>query len=150
MVRRREKKSKYFRGSRTHGWGRVAQHRRSGRKGGRGFVGYHKHKWSWTVKYAPDWYGAYGFQRHPSLVLQYSTINIGALDEQLDHLVERGVASKNGDKYTVDLTQLGVNKLTGSGKVTRKIVVKVAKATRKAVERIKEAGGEVITLGEEN
>ncbi|MEZ0346548.1 MAG: uL15 family ribosomal protein [Infirmifilum sp.] len=150
MVRRREKKSKYFRGSRTCGWGRVAQHRRSGRKGGRGFVGFHKHKWSWAVKYAPDWYGAYGFKRHPSIMIHYSVLNVGLLDEQIDKLVEKGLATKEGDKYVVDLSRLGVNKLTGAGQVTKKIVVTVYKATEQAVEKIKSAGGEIIVSGEAN
>ncbi|AKG39258.1 MAG: uL15m family ribosomal protein [Infirmifilum sp.] len=150
MVRRKERKSKYFRGSRTHGWGRVAQHRRSGRKGGRGFVGYHKHKWSWTVKYAPDLYGSYGFKRHPSIVVQYATINVGVLDERLEKLVEAGLASKSGDKYFVDLSKLGINKLTGSGRISKKVVVTVAKATDKALQKIKEAGGDVLIPGDEN
>ncbi len=148
MVRRREKKSKYYRGSRTHGWGRVAQHRRSGRKGGRGRVGYHKHKWSWTVKYAPDWYGKHGFTRHPSLVVRYSTLNVGELDEKIDKLVELGLATKSEDGFYVDLALLGVNKLTGRGRVTKKIIVSVHKATEQAVAKIVAAGGKVIRPGE--
>lgn len=149
MVRRREKKSKYFRGSRTHGWGRVAQHRRSGRKGGRGRVGYHKHKWSWVVKYAPDWYGRHGFTRHPSLTVNYRVMNVGVLDEIVDRLVEAGLASKEGDSYRVDLSKLGINKLTGRGSVTKKLIVTVAKATSRAVEKIASFGGEVVSPGEE-
>jgi len=150
VVRRREKKSRYYRGSRTHGWGRVAQHRRSGRKGGRGRVGYHKHKWSWTVKYAPDWYGSHGFTRHPSLVVQFRTLNVGVLDEKIEELVNLGVATRSGDSYYVDLALLGVNKLTGSGRVSKKIVVRVHKATEQAIAKISEAGGKVITPGEAN
>jgi len=150
VVRRREKKSRYYRGSRTHGWGRVAQHRRSGRKGGRGRVGYHKHKWSWTVKYAPDWYGAHGFTRHPSLVVQFRALNVGVLDEKIEELVNLGVATRSGDSYYVDLTLLGVNKLTGSGRVSKKIVVRVHKATEQAIAKISGAGGKVVTPGETN
>ncbi|UNQ74194.1 uL15m family ribosomal protein [Infirmifilum sp. NZ] len=150
MVRRREKKSRYYRGSRTHGWGRVAQHRRSGRKGGRGYVGYHKHKWSWTVKYAPDWYGSHGFTRHPSLVVQFRALNVGVLDEKIEELVNLGVATRSGDSYYVDLTLLGVNKLTGSGRVSKKIVVRVHKATEQAIAKISGAGGKVVTPGEAN
>jgi len=150
VVRRREKKSRYYRGSRTHGWGRVAQHRRSGRKGGRGYVGYHKHKWSWTVKYAPDWYGSHGFTRHPSLVVQFRALNVGVLDEKIEELVNLGVATRSGDSYYVDLTLLGVNKLTGSGRVSKKIVVRVHKATEQAIAKISGAGGKVVTPGEAN
>ncbi len=148
MVVRREKKRKYFRGSRTYGWGRVAQHRRSGRKGGRGLVGFHKHKWTWTVKYAPDWYGKHGFTRHPSIVPTWRNLNVGFLDEVAERLVEAGVASKEGDAVKIDLASLGYNKLTGAGKVKKKLIVTVAKATEKAVKKIEEAGGKVIIAGE--
>ncbi|MEM1631112.1 MAG: uL15m family ribosomal protein [Thermofilum sp.] len=142
---RREKKSKYYRGSRTCGWGRVAQHRRSGRKGGRGRVGYHKHKWSWAVKYAPDWYGRHGFTQPSNLVAKWVTMNVGELDEKVEELVRQGVAVKVGDEYHVDLLKLGVNKLTGEGRVTRKLVVKTIAATKKAVAKIEQANGRVIT-----
>lgn len=145
MVVRREKKSKYYRGSRTCGWGRVAQHRRSGRKGGRGRVGYHKHKWSWAVKYAPDWYGRHGFTQPSNLVAKWVTMNVGELDEKVEELVRQGVAVKVGDEYHVDLLKLGVNKLTGEGRVTRKLVVKTIAATKKAVAKIEQANGRVIT-----
>lgn len=145
MVVRREKKSKYYRGSRTCGWGRVAQHRRSGRKGGRGRVGYHKHKWSWAVKYAPDWYGSHGFARPPNLVARWITMNVGELDEKIEDLVKQGVAVKVGDEYHVDLLSIGVNKLIGEGRVTKRLVVRVLAASKKAVAKIKQAGGQVVT-----
>lgn len=145
MVVRREKKSKYYRGSRTCGWGRVAQHRRSGRKGGRGRVGYHKHKWSWAVKYAPDWYGRHGFTQPPNLVARWVTINVGELDERIEELVKQGRAERVGEEYHVDLLAMGINKLTGEGRVTKKLVVKTITATRKAIEKIEQVGGRVIT-----
>ncbi len=148
MVVRREKKRKYYRGSRTYGWGRVAQHRRSGRKGGRGLVGYHKHKWTWVVKYAPDWYGKHGFTRHPSIVPVYRSINVGLLDEIAEMLLERGIAEKEGEAIKIDLTKIGYNKLTGAGRVTRPLIVKTIKATENAVAKIEEAGGKVELAGE--
>lgn len=146
MVVRREKKSKYYRGSRTCGWGRVAQHRRSGRKGGRGRVGYHKHKWSWTAKYAPDWYGKHGFVRPPQVVFKWRAINVGELDEKVEELARQGLVEKVGDEYHVDLLKLGYNKLAGSGRVTKKLVVRAVAATESAVEKVKEAGGRVELL----
>ncbi len=145
---RREKKSKYHRGSRTCGWGRVAQHRRSGRKGGRGRVGYHKHKWSWVMAYARDWYGKHGFTRHPSLVAEARVVNVGELDERADELVRAGLAQVEGDVVRVDITQLGYNKLGGRGQVTRKLVVIGLEATEGAVRKLQAAGGAFIRKGE--
>lgn len=147
MSVRREKKSRYYRGSRTHGWGRVAQHRRSGRKGGRGKVGYHKHKWTWVMVYARDWYGKHGFTRHPSLVVQRKVINIGELDERIDELLKTGLARQEGDVIRVDITALGFNKLGGKGRVTRKLVVAALEATENAVRKLEEAGGAFVKVG---
>lgn len=144
---RREKKSKYHRGSRTCGWGRVAQHRRSGRKGGRGRVGYHKHKWSWVMTYARDWYGKYGFTRHPSLVARKAVINVGEVDERAEELVRMGVARVEGDAVHVDITLLGYNKLGGRGKVTKKLVVMGFEATKNAVRKLQAVGGAFVKKG---
>lgn len=143
---RREKKSKYFRGSRTCGWGRVAQHRRSGRKGGRGRVGYHKHKWSWVVKYAKEWYGKRGFTRHPSLVKHTRLINVGELDELVEELIRLGVARVEGDSIHVNIMALGYNKLGGKGKVSKKLVVEGLEATGKAIHKLEEAGGTFVAV----
>ena len=148
MSVRREKKRKYYRGSRTYGWGRVAQHRRSGRKGGRGHAGYIKHKWTWIVKYAPDWFGSKGFKRHPSLTKKYRSINGGELDEKVEKLLEANIAERVGDKIRISLERLGVQKLLGKGRVTHPLVVEAVKVTAEAKAKIEEAGGEVILKGE--
>lgn len=144
MVVRREKRLKYYRGSRTCGWGRAAQHRRSGRKGGKGRVGYHKHKWTWVMAYARDWYGKHGFTRHPSLVAERRVINVGVLDEMSDELVKGGLASVEGDALKVDVTLLGCNKLGGRGRVTRKMIVLAPMATELARRKVEAAGGSVV------
>jgi len=147
MVVRRDRKSRYYRGSRTHGWGRVAQHRRSGRKGGSGMSGFHKHKWSWVVKYMPDWYGKHGFTRHPSIVPAWRVLNVGRLDEMVDELVKRNLAKKVDGGVLVDITALGFNKLGGAGRVSRPLIVRTVKATENAVEKIVAAGGKVEVVG---
>jgi len=143
---RREKKSKSLRGWRTHGWGRVGQHRRSGTRGGRGHAGYHKHYWSWVVKYAPDWFGKHGFTRHPSIVPRPRCINVKDIDENIDLWVKEGKASLRGGVYEVDLTELGFTKLLGSGKITKKVLIRVVDATEKAIEKIERIGGKVVLI----
>ena len=145
---RREKKSRYMRGSRTCGWGRTGQHRRSSRKGGRGRVGYHKHKWTWTVKYAPDWYGSKGFTRHPSITPEKRMINVGLLDEISEELLEKGMARREGRSVVIDITKLGYNKLGGEGKITKPLIVYAREATKKAIAKIEKVGGKVIFPGE--
>ncbi|NPA04532.1 MAG: 50S ribosomal protein L15 [Crenarchaeota archaeon] len=147
MVVRRRKKSRKLRGrTRTMGWGRIGQHRKSGSRGGFGAAGMHKHMWTWVVKYAPNWFGKHGFQRPPSIVLEPLEVNVGFLDEVAEELVERGLASREGDYIVIDLRRLGFNKLLGRGRVTRKLRIIAPYATEKAVRKVEEAGGEVVVL----
>lgn len=148
MVRRFKPAVKYRRGSRTHGWGRVGQHRKSGSSGGKGMVGFHKHKWSFVMKYAEDssgwpFYGKHGFRQPKEISVEWRPINVGKLDELVEELAAKGLASKEDERYVVDLLKLGYNKLLGSGKLTKPVVVYTPAASRDAVEKVAAAGGEV-------
>ncbi|MHA1594659.1 MAG: uL15 family ribosomal protein [Candidatus Baldrarchaeia archaeon] len=148
MVVRRRKKSRKMRGSRTHGYGRVGQHRGAGQRGGRGKSGRHKHLWTYIVKYEPDYFGKHGFTRYFRLVKELSAINVGELDEIAERLAKEGKAEFKDDKIVIDVTKLGYEKVLGKGKVTRPLIVKAIEFSEKAAEKIINAGGEVIKIGE--
>ncbi|MCK5038261.1 MAG: uL15 family ribosomal protein [Thermoplasmata archaeon] len=136
------------RGSRTHGRGKKAG-RGAGKRGGRGQAGLHKHKYITTVKYHPDYFGRHGMNRDPSLYNIPETMNVGALMENLDSFVADGKAGKKDGTVTVNLKNLGIDKLLGTGKANTKVVVMVDEATEKAVKKIEDAGGEVKILQED-
>uniref|UniRef100_A0A7J2TGM7 Large ribosomal subunit protein uL15 n=1 Tax=Archaeoglobus fulgidus TaxID=2234 RepID=A0A7J2TGM7_ARCFL len=71
-------------------------------------------------------------------------INVGDLDSIIETLASLGLAERRGEKFFVDLGILGYSKLLGSGNVTKAIEVKVEKATEKAIEKLKAAGGGVV------
>lgn len=144
MVIRRGKKSRKYRGYRTHGYGNVGQHRKSGSRGGRGAVGMHKHKWSWTVKYAPDWYGKHGFIPPRRSVIKHNVINLNQLNELVEKLMRSGRASYEDDRVVVDLRSLGITKLLGEGSISYKVKVYVNYVSESAKDKIKDAGGEVV------
>ena len=104
----------------------------------------HKHKWSWVVKYFPDWYGKRGFTYPTRMREVYRTINVGELCEIVKKMEAQGRIEKEGDTYVVDLSPLGFTKLLGRGRVDLKLKVFVYKATKEAIEKIREAGGEVV------
>ncbi len=137
-----KKKSRKMRGSNTHGHG-IKGRRGKGRKGGKGYAGLGKHHWSFALKNPEFLWGRHGFTSHHPKE-EINTINVGMLNEIIEEMVEQKTALYDGDKYEVDLSILGVNKLLGKGKVTRKMIVKVKYASEMAVEKIQEAGGEVI------
>jgi large subunit ribosomal protein L15 len=61
----------------------------------------------------------------------------------MDRFVAMGFAKQDGDKYSVNLTDAGIDKLLGSGNVDVAIDVIVAEASAKAKEKIEAAGGSV-------
>jgi large subunit ribosomal protein L15 len=138
----KDRKNRANRGTRTCGWGSSQKHRGAGNRGGRGNAGTQKHKWPHYSKY----YGAFGrkgFKRPISQINYDHITNVGYLSNHIEDLAARGYAKKEGDTYTIDLTQTDYTKLLGSGKVDVKLKVKVQKCTQKARQKVEQAGGSV-------
>ena len=68
------------------------------------------------------------------------------IEENLNSLVKKKFVEKENDYYNVDAQKLGFNKLLSQGKITKKFRIKVSKASKQAIEKIKSASGEVIGL----
>jgi large subunit ribosomal protein L15 len=127
----RARKGRRYRGMRTHGYGQIGQHRHSGKQGGHGNAGLHKHKWSWLILNDPDHFGRDPF-RPPGYTRPARWLNVGQLD---------GIA---GGGKTLDLASMGVEKLLGSGAVGGAYEVKVASFTKRAQAKIEAAGGKIL------
>jgi len=132
------------RGSRTHGYGRVGQHRCTGSKGYRK-AGRHKAGWSYVLRYEPDYFGKKGFVSPRSLRQKERTINLRELDE----ISGKFSTEKEKGKFLIDLERLGYTKLLGTGRVTKPLIVKVASCSKSATEKIKEAGGQILAEAQE-
>jgi large subunit ribosomal protein L15 len=146
MSVRRRKKSRKLRGrTRSMGWGRIGQHRKTGSKGGRGAAGLLKHEWSWTIKYAPRWFGKHGFNPPPKISQKPTEINLYRLSEIVEELVARGKAVEEEGRIVINLDELGYTKLLGSGKIDRPVKILVRNATETAIKKVEEAGGTVIS-----
>jgi len=124
------------RGSNTHGKG---THRRgNGRHGGKGLAGVKDARWMSTLKGGkvsqgarPGKYGhfgKYGFTRG-SLSNKPKTVNLNWVCEHFEK--------------TANLSELGVEKLLGTGKLDKPIKIKVKSWSKKTEEKIKAAGGEI-------
>lgn len=145
MVVRREKKSRKLRGrTRTMGWGRVGQHRKSGSRGGIGAVGFDKHKVMWMIKYAPNWYGKHGFTSVQQLKKQPAVINVGEVNELALEMVAKNTAIRDGELIVVNTAEMGYDKVLGKGRVTLPIKLIAKSITESAKRKIEEAGGVVV------
>jgi large subunit ribosomal protein L15 len=141
MVVKKTKKLCRMRGSRTHGYGRA--HRGSGNKGGFGNASSGKKSDSQKRSYPADYFGKEGFVLHSSH--DDLIINCRDLDAHVEQWVQDKLAKKEGDIYHVDLDALGYDKLVGGGKLTHKIKVTVARSAAKVADKLKAAGGELVT-----
>lgn len=101
-------------------------------------------KFTWTIKYAPNHLGKRGFHRPKEVQYIPKVINLSDIDENFELFRGMGVIYEEEGKLVFDATQLGVDKVLGTGKLTRAVVVKAPYVTPKAEEKIKAAGGEVI------
>ena len=137
----RTRKVRKFRGSRTHGWGQSHAHRGAGNHGGFGMTGGHKHGWTYIVAHDPDYFGKHGFYRQPARVV---SINVGELDQLAESLLLSSQAIKKDDGIHIDLSALGVDKLLGSGRVIKPLILKVKTFSSTASKKIVEAKGQIL------
>lgn len=135
------KKTRKMRGSRTCGYGRVSQHRKSGGRGGKGNAGGKKHYWIRTIVQEPNRFRSIGFiprgrDCKPSLKI----INVGDLEKLV---FETQGHSQSQERLELDLARLGYGKLLGQGEILKPMTIIVPSASARAVEKVKAAGGEI-------
>ena len=137
----RLRKTRKLRGSRTHGWGQVGQHRASGHKGGLGQSGLLKHHVHTMLKEFPDHFGHDSTHPpHPNIIKKWASVR------DLDDLFAKH-GKLEGNRKLIDLTSLGYDKLLGGGQVKNAYLVKVEQYTASAEDKIKKVGGEVLVVG---
>ncbi len=78
----------------------------------------------------PRHWGMHGFNRHPSL----RKVNISINLQELQSIAE-------GD--SINLGEIGYDKLLGKGRIDRPINITVSKASALAVSKVEAAGGSV-------
>ena len=111
-------------------------------------AGGHKHKFMHMNKYYPDYFGRHGFKRPQSVVASNITINIRTLDENIEKYIADGVAKKSGKVISIDLGELGFDKLLGVGTTKKTLNITVSSASKSAIEKIEASGGKVTLPGE--
>ena len=150
MVVNKRKKNDRQRGSKTHGWGAKKKHRGKGHQGGAGMAGTGKRADSKKPSVWKDvnYFGKHGFiSKTPKVKI--NALNVNYLEIHLDRLIASNIIKKEGAAYSVELEKLGYNKLLGDGRISNKFKITTPYASKSAIEKVKEAGGEVTGLIEE-
>ncbi|MHA1730162.1 MAG: uL15m family ribosomal protein [Promethearchaeota archaeon] len=156
-----KKKLRKNSGKRTHGFGNCKGHRNTGHKAGHGITNtWKKGMKSFALKQkslgyptkkygknhpSPWIHGKHGFNRPQKLrrINATNCINIGSVNAQIDQWVEKELCEKSGSIYSVDLENLGYQKLLARGSIDKKINIIVKKASAYAIEEIENIGGTV-------
>ena len=140
MVRRHAKRSRKYHGTRSWGRGNIKHGRGKGSKGGKGYGGGHKQKWTWMMRYEPE-----HFKRKPMTSLKKKrpkTINIW----ELNKLALDGELKKGEDgRYRADLPDF---KVLGTGRLEFPMTVIAASFSKSAAEKIRSSGGEARTAAQ--
>ncbi|MDO9097032.1 MAG: uL15 family ribosomal protein [Candidatus Methanoperedens sp.] len=137
-----KQKTKKFRGSRTCGGGTHKNRRGGGSRGGRGNAGTCKHHFVRAMQRGLS-FGKHGFKRPPSTTSDKVIVNVGELDESIEQLVTDGFAEKKGNAFHIDLANIGIEKVLGSGKVTKPLFITAGEFSSVAKQKIEEAKGKV-------
>ncbi len=132
------RKTRKMRGSRTHGYGQVAQHRVGGIRGSRK-ADRNRRGSTYVLALEPSRFRK-GFTSPRSVGRKNNVINVGELEE----LASRLDLKREKGKLLLDLDKLGYTKLLGMGKITKPFSVKVAAFSEKAAKKIEEAGGKIL------
>ncbi|MFB6144656.1 MAG: uL15 family ribosomal protein [Candidatus Nanohaloarchaea archaeon] len=145
MTKRRGKKKN--RGSNTHGHGSSKKNRGAGNRGGRGEAGKGKKaKHEKMTKEGIHELGEKGFTNYSST--EQNGINLRDIDQNIEALVEAGVAEETGSGYVFHADRAGYEKVLGTGKLTEEIEIHAEKFSDSAREKIEEAGAEAVELEE--
>jgi large subunit ribosomal protein L15 len=133
------KRSKY-RGSRTCGGGTHKNRRGAGNRGGRGHAGINAHHFvKWYKEMGGPVFGKDGFCNQNSTVV--TTIDVGALDQIVPSLLAQGIAKQEGDTIVINAAEMGIEKVLGSGKITKKINISASAFSETAKAKIEKIGG---------
>ena len=144
----KDRKVRRQRGSRTHGWGQIGQHRAGGGRGGHGKAGLDKHKWTYVLKNDPTYWEKKGFVSARTLNKKVRIINIGKLDDLTDKLEIDKKLERKEQKIFLNLEQLGYDKLLGTGEISKPLLIKIGSYSEAASKKLEEAGGSIFKEAE--
>jgi large subunit ribosomal protein L15 len=133
------KRSKY-RGSRTCGGGTHKNRRGAGNRGGRGRAGINAHHFvHWYMELGGPVFGKDGFFNKTQVTV--TSIDVGVLDQIVPSLLAQGIAKMEGDAIVINTADMGIEKVLGSGRVTKKINLSAQAFSALAKTKIEKMGG---------
>jgi large subunit ribosomal protein L15 len=133
------KRSK-FRGSRTCGGGTHKNRRGAGNRGGRGRAGINAHHFvQWYKELGGPVFGKDGFSNSTRTTV--TVMDVGIIDQIVPSLLAQGIAKDEGGVIVINTADMGIEKVLGSGKVTKKLNITSPAFSEVAKVKIEKMGG---------
>jgi large subunit ribosomal protein L15 len=132
MARRHARKWKKYLGSRNWGAGNTKNRRGTGSRGGRGYAGSGKHRWTWILRYEPDHFGKSGFAR-PTAKAKLDFVSV----DQIAQWAKSGKFEKKAGMASFTFE----GKVLGTGRIDVPVNVRAVAFSSSAKEKIEAAGG---------
>jgi len=147
MIKRKKSSRMHGRGMGTHGWGARKKHKKSGHRGGKGLSGTGKradHKKTLINKlYGHAYFGKQGITSKSTKKDKENRINLRDIELNIDKYLK----GKKSEKIEINLSN---HKILGGPKeymLKNKLIIKAKSASKKAIEKVKEKGGEILVRG---
>jgi len=146
MVAHRKKKYRKNLGQRYARRGYNDRNRGRGNRGGAGFSGWRfkKQKYIKLIKEFPERFEDKKGFTSIKYDAEKSIINLEDIEKYFDYLLSEEIIKNEGEYYIIDLDEIGIDKLLGAGKISKKMKIYVKESSEGAIEKVKNIGGEVI------
>lgn len=142
---KKRKKATRFRGYRSHSRGFKKKARGSGHRGGVGMAGTGKRgdaKKTLIINlFGNDYFGKDKALRRGNKPAKLQVIDVQRIAENIQSFVEQGKAKDNKGTYELNLKGY---KILGDGDIKIKAVIQASAASQSAMDKVKNAGGQII------
>lgn len=145
-IKKRKKSSRmHGRNMGTHGRGSRKKAKKSGHKGGTGMAGTGKradHKKTLITKlYGHGYFGKQGITSKGTKRDIRKRINLRDIETNIATYINKGLAKKTKDGFEVNLPEY---KILGDGEIKIKLFIKAKEASKSAMKKVAEKGGEIV------
>ncbi|MDP3992240.1 MAG: uL15 family ribosomal protein [Candidatus Pacearchaeota archaeon] len=150
-TKKRKKASRmHGHGAGTHGWGARKKHKKSGHRGGKGMAGTGKRadqkKTLVTKLYGHGYFGKQGITSKGTERDKRKRINLKDIELNLDRYIKSGLAKKTAKGIEIDLPDYKILDSSQEYMLKNKLIIKAKEASKSAIEKVKNAGGEILLL----
>jgi large subunit ribosomal protein L15 len=84
-------------------------------------------------------FGKNGFFHNPAVTV--SSMDVGIIDQIVPSLLAQGIAKQEGDAIVLNVADIGIEKVLGSGRVTKKLNISAVAFSEQAKAKIEKTGG---------